>query len=260
MSQELYNEQILASAIRFLIDGNEREAAAILFSCSVEEIYTQKRQKPGGQYYEAEVVVLRCPRYAYDQLSERLSYNEGTIYEWDEASDVRRAIEAAFKALLPKQNILLEVCAELVSLNQNWREEILEYIKGYQTHNQGTFLQEDNTIYWAGFRFASPGEVEIAKALDKRKVLFLPNCKARIFNENGASISVYPDFLICNSKQWGILEVDSNYHYNANRAASDRSRDQSFDLYGIRTWRFDYDECLQKPDEVVSRFLKFLNS
>src|SRR4028119_139768 len=121
MSQELYNEQILASAIRFLIDGNEREAAAILFSCSVEEIYTQKRQKPGGQYYEAEVVVLRCPRYAYDQLSERLSYNEGTIYEWDEASDVRRAIEAAFKALLPKQNILLEVCAELVSLNQNWR-------------------------------------------------------------------------------------------------------------------------------------------
>ncbi len=122
MSKELDNEQILGSAIRFLIDGNEREAAAILLSCSVEEIYTEKRQDHrGSPYYDAEVVVLRCPRYAYDQLSERLSYNEGTVHEWDEASDVRKSIEAAFKALLPKQTILVEVCAELVSLSHNWR-------------------------------------------------------------------------------------------------------------------------------------------
>ena len=260
MSQELNNEQILASAIRFLIDGNEREAASILFSCSLEGIYTEKRQEHYGQPYNAEVIVLRCPRYAYDKLTERLYHNEGTEYAWHEASDERCAINAAFKALLPKQNVVVEVCAELASINPSWREEILEYIKGYKTHNQGTFLQEEKTFYWAAFRFASPGEVEIAKALDKRKVLFLPNCKARVFNENGASISVYPDFLICYNKKWGILEVDSRYHYNANSAASDRSRDQSFDLYGIRTWRFDYDECLQKPDEVVSRFLRFLNS
>lgn len=260
MSQELKNEQILASAIRFLIDGNEKEAASILFLCSLEEIYTDKRQDHRGQPYNVELIVLRCPRYAYDKLTERLYYNEGTEYAWDEASDVRVAIDTAFKALLPKQNVVVEVCAELVGINPSWREEILKYIKGYQTHNQGTFIQENKVLYWGTFKFASPGEIEIAKALDKRKALFLPNCKARLFNENGASISVYPDFLICHNKKWGILEVDSSHHYNANSAASDRIRDQSFDLYGIRTWRFDHEECLQKPDDVVSRFLRFLNN
>ena len=160
------------------------------------------------------------------------------------------------------QDVVVKVCAELVSINLSWREEILKYIKGYQTHNQGTFLQENKAFHWGTFKFASPGEIEIAKALDKRKVLFLPNCKARLFNENDAStsISIYPNFLICHNKKWGVLEVDSSYHYNANSAASDRIRDQSLDLYGIRTWRFDYEECLQKPDEVVSRFLRFLNN
>jgi hypothetical protein len=260
MSQELNNEQILASAIRFLIDGNEREAASILFSCSLEEIYTEQRQDRRGQSYNIELIVLRCPRYAYDKLTEILYFNEGTQYEFYEETKAKIAIDTAFKALLPTQNVVVEVCAELVSINPSWREEILKYIKGYQTHNQGTFIQENKAFHWGTFKFASPGEIEIAKALDKRKVLFLPNCKARLFNENGASISIYPDFLICHNKKWGVLEVDSSYHYNANSAASDRIRDQSLDLYGIRTWRFDYEECLQKPDEVVSRFLRFLNN
>lgn len=260
MSQELNNEQILASAIRFLIDGNKREAAAILFLCSVDGIYTEKRQNHHGQPCDTEIIVLRCPRYAYDKLSEGEYHDLGTIYEWYEASEVRTAIENTFKALLPKENVVVEVCAELVTITSHWREETLEYIKGYRTHNQGTFLQEDKTLRWQSFNFASPAEIEIAKAIEKRKILFLPNCKTRLFNENGASITAYPDFLICHNRKWGILEVDSNYHYNANSAASDRSRDQSFDIYGIRTWRFDYEECLQKPDEVVSRFLKFLNS
>jgi very-short-patch-repair endonuclease len=258
-SVEDCREQVLASAIRFLIDGNQREAASTLFSCSLETMDEETIWIDEGYGNAGGVkgiyLKLRCPRYAYDHLTSTL---DGDTQKYE--GTTKCAVESAFSALFKPKPIELDICAELIEINSNWREEILEYIKGYKMNNQGAFLKEDKAIYWSGFRFASPSEVEIAKALDKRKLLFLPNSKARLYTRVGGEINIYPDFLICSRKKWGILEIDSGYHYNSSKAAADRLRDERFAFYGVPTKRFDYEECLQDPDGVIGRFLEFLHS
>lgn len=262
------NEQILASAIRFLIDGNNREAAATVFSCAIETIHSEEVTYSNDEVtysndYEPTIIIkilFRCPCHTYDQLTVIEDY-QGDEEDLTIERSIKKQVERAFEALFPFADFArLNFAAELIEINPNWRQEILEYIKGYKTNNQGTFLKEDKTFTYNTFRYASPGEIEIAKCLTQKKVVFLPNCKAQLFNDNGASIHVYPNFLVCYRAKWVILEVDGNHHYNANSVASDRIRDQSFAIHGIRTWRVDYNDCVKRPADVVNRFLKFLIS
>jgi hypothetical protein len=116
---------------------------------------------------------------------------------------------------------------------------------------------EEKIIIWKGFRFRSQTEGRIAEELDRRKVLFFPNCKARLgFRERE---NREPDFLVCYEGKWGILEVDGPDSHPPSRAAEDHERDRLFKQHGILfVEHFDASECWENADGVVKKFLELL--
>lgn len=110
---------------------------------------------------------------------------------------------------------------------------------------------------WEHLRFRSLTETRIAEELDRRKVLFFPNCIARLgFKERE---NREPDFLVCYEGKWGILEVDGEDSHPQGRAAKDHERDRLFKLHGILlVEHFDASECWENADGVVKKFLELL--
>jgi hypothetical protein len=232
------DEQLLASATHYLIQGQQQSEAMLLLLCSVEV--------HGGQWEDAYEVWLTGPRAAYDALKDR---------EHPQA----QAIKAAFEAVLPGRACVSEVVAkaQLVDIeNSDWRTELLEEVHGRGIHNQGTEMPSRKIVLWKNLRFRSEAERRIAAALDATGVLFLPNCMARL-NIGDQRGTREPDFLICRDGKWGILEVDGPYH-NA-RAALDHERDELFQNYQISVVRrFTAEQCLDDAPAVVRRFLELL--
>jgi hypothetical protein len=117
---------------------------------------------------------------------------------------------------------------------------------------------DNNTVHiWENLRFRSLTETRIAKELDRRKVLFFPNCMARLgFKEREKR---EPDFLVCHEGKWGILEVDGEDSHPHGRAAKDHERDRLFKQHGILlVEHFDASECWEDADGVVKEFLELL--
>jgi hypothetical protein len=117
---------------------------------------------------------------------------------------------------------------------------------------------DNNTVHiWENLRFRSLTETRIAKELDRRKVLFFPNCVARLgFKEREKR---EPDFLVCHEGKWGILEVDGEDSHPHGRAAKDHERDRFFKQHGILlVEHFDASECWENADGVVKKFLELL--
>ncbi|MBV6466543.1 MAG: hypothetical protein PGMFKBFP_01859 [Anaerolineales bacterium] len=114
-----------------------------------------------------------------------------------------------------------------------------------------------NPIIWNNLRFRSKTEVKIAEALEKEKVLFFPNCKARLgFTERQ---NLEPDFLVCYKGKLGILEIDGSPYHPASRSAHEHKRDRLFLAHGISlVQRFDANECYENPENVVKQFLYLL--
>jgi very-short-patch-repair endonuclease len=52
-----------------------------------------------------------------------------------------------------------------------------------------------------------------------------------------------------------ILEVDGVHHQEASQKTRDYRRDRVLLHDGIRTVRFDVDECYNRPMDVVAEFL-----
>jgi hypothetical protein len=119
--------------------------------------------------------------------------------------------------------------------------------------------KEEKVILWKGLRFRSQTEVRIAQQLDRRKVIFFPNCKARLgFRERE---NREPDFLVCYEGKWGILEVDGGDTHPPSRAAEDHERDRLFKQHGIiLVEHFDASECWENADGVVRKFLSLLRN
>lgn len=114
------------------------------------------------------------------------------------------------------------------------------------------------TKLWQNLRFRSAAEVSIAEALDRRGVLFLPNCIARVgvpdqrFNREA-------DFLVFYQGRWGILEVGGEPFHPPTRTAEDHERDRTLKVHGIAICEhFDAAQCVRDPDGVVRRFLEIL--
>jgi hypothetical protein len=105
--------------------------------------------------------------------------------------------------------------------------------------------------------FNSPAEVAIAKELDRRGLLYFPNCVARVGNPD-ARKRVLPDFLIFHDNKWGVLEVSGKtYHTDTTK---DYARARELENYGkIHITHFDAMKCQNKPDEVVDEFLEWLS-
>lgn len=125
-------------------------------------------------------------------------------------------------------------------------------------NNQGIPFNLNRRIYnWQGLRFRSKNEIEIAKALDRASVLFLPLCLVRLNTATGRQ-NLEPDFLVCHQGNWGILEVDGPYHTPLRRV-DEQQRERLFQHHRIRViQRFDAKRCEEKPDEVVREFLQLI--
>ncbi len=114
--------------------------------------------------------------------------------------------------------------------------------------------QKQGEIYsWNGLTFRSPAEIEIAKALESRGILFFANARCRIPSRQGTRTKE-TDFLVFYNGKSRILEVDGQeYHQNREE---DYRRDRMFDKQGLRVTRFSASECIKDADGVVEEFLE----
>ncbi len=71
------SEIIHASAIRFLIDGEEYDEANILLACALE-LSTDSEKDSWGNWEETVSIKLKCPRFAYNVLSTAEAVDEAS--------------------------------------------------------------------------------------------------------------------------------------------------------------------------------------
>ena len=146
------------------------------------------------------------------------------------------------------------------ALNIGRGAEVFDRAKGTDITNQGVqFSKDKSPVIWNNLKFRSLAEVDIAKALERVKVLFLPNCRAWLGLETRENREA--DFLICYEGRWGILEIDHPFSHPPSKIDEDRERDRRFEAHGIRlVERFSWRRCREEPDTVVEQFLMLLKN
>lgn len=239
-------DQLIASAARFLIDGHDEDAANVVLACSSIRI------SPSGDSFSGRhglVVSLVGPRVVYDILD-------------DNNHPVRKAVKRAFEALIEDESCYIEwfrAEAETISIDPDWRAELLEIARGKGMNNQRREIDPSRAMRtWNNLRFRSESERRIAQALDRAGALFLPNCIARLSSPDGRR-NREPDFLICHEGRVGILEVDGEPFHPPSRTTEDHARDRLFLQHGIRVVQhFCASRCFEEPDIVVKEFLELL--
>ena len=234
-----------ASAERFLSDGGEEDAASVLLACQFEVSDSGDSWWVGDEQRWAVHVKLTGPRAAFEILQQS-------------AHSTTKAIRSAIEAVLPADRYVkhLTAHAELVDIDPDWRTELLEIARGRGVHNQA--VRGQAALSWRNLNFRSKSEIRIAQAFDSVSVLFMPNCLARL-TAAGGRLNREADFLVCCEGKWGILEVDGEPFHPPSRTVQDHERDRLFKAHGITiVEHFDSGECLERPEEVVRRFLELL--
>lgn len=237
-----FDEKMHASAVHFLINEKGNEAALALLSCEVT-LEVGNNSWSGNGY----TLYLRGPRSVYETLK-------------DDDHPIVTAIRQAFNAVLPPSDHIqgIVALASIVDVEPNWKAHMLEIIQGKTVHNQGVEINNRVSIIWRNLRFRSESEKRVAEAFDRAKVLFLPNCLARLNTLEGRK-NKEPDFIVCDNGKWGILEVDGEPFHPPSRTTDDHKRDRDFLTHGIRVVQhYDASECYQRPDKVVENFLNLL--
>jgi hypothetical protein len=240
-------ERIVASAVKFLIDGDDHEAALALLPCSLSLHH---------QYYDGPntvmTVVLSGPRASYNALYQRDD-------DYDRfANEMRERVRDAVIAHLPFGTACGEyiVRPALITPDPSWRTEAARAAGGKQVRNQAPDIEGGKIVTWNYLRFRSETEKRIAAALDATRVLFFPNCVGRLNVGDGRG-NREPDFLVCDRGRWGILEIDGDIFHPS--AAKDHDRDRLFEAYGIKAIeRYPWQRCYDDPNGVVRNFLELL--
>src|SRR5262249_53665793 len=245
------------------------DEATMLCSCSlsVDGVASRGQQQLFGGGFSKTVVAkltIRGPRPVYEVAATVDAFYEATygLKEPDPETkafkDILNRIENAFKAIMPPSinEVSIRYRAQLVELDDDWRHELQEIARGKKIHNQA--VEADNVLIWANHRFRSQAEIRIAEALERAKVLFFPNCKARLGYSNRENRE--PDFLVCSRGKLGILEVDGELFHPPSRTVEDHERDRLFHAHGIKIIQhFDAGECYENADAVVKKFLFLLD-
>jgi hypothetical protein len=107
-------DALLSSATKFLMDGNERDAAVVLASCTLEDPRSFDDMR-GEWFYRQDVTLrLRGPRLAFEVLN-------------DTDHPIAQAVYRALSAVLPHGHFVAElsVRAELITPDHTWREELM---------------------------------------------------------------------------------------------------------------------------------------
>ena len=245
MSDPSEDDIVLASAARFLVDGGEEDAASVLLSCSLEFWRSGDTWYVGDETHAALHVTLTGARAAYEILN-------------DSSHPTTRAIRRALEAVLPDQTYVkhFTVRAQHVSIDPNWRDELLQIARGVGVHNQAA--QGRALRIWKNLYFRSQSEIRIAEALDRAGVLFFPNCRGRL-GQPASRENREADFLICRDGKWGILEVDGEPFHPPSRTVQDHARDPHSGNSGSASLSTSMrPSVFERPDEVVGRFLRLL--
>jgi hypothetical protein len=109
---------------------------------------------------------------------------------------------------------------------------------------------------WNGLWFRSYTEQQIAQALDRANVFFVPNPTARLGVTQDHRVTREPDFLVVCDGKVGILEVNGPFGHGPD---DDHERARLFKEHGIGVIEhFRWEECHEMPDDVVERFLRLL--
>jgi hypothetical protein len=242
-------EQLLASAVQYLIQGEENDAALLLLFCDVA--YTS--DSTDGRIS----LQLSGPRVVYDALEMNGWEGDGwggNVHPVGKRADVQQA----FEAVTPHGAIFSDftVRVQLVDIDPNWRAELQEIAHGRGVHNQGVEIPGGKIVTWKGnIKLRSESERRIAAALDVPGVFFLPNCLARL-DAGNSRVTKESDFLVNRNGKWGVLEVDGPFHP---RAAIDHDRDRLFKQHRIRvTELYDWELCYNDAPAVVREFLTLL--
>lgn len=239
-------DRALASIVRFLIEGDEREEARMLLACDLEAEETYWRNDLGPDY-RVLVLTFHGPRRVFDLLGDR-------------KSNLCAAVERAAEAIKPSGFYCASIrgrAAIVGAESTDWRNEVLAVLDGTSVHNQAIGFKATKT--YAGLCFRSESEVRIAQALDRANVMFLPNCRARIGSRAETRRGLEADFVVMVDGKWGALEVDGSEWHPPTRAAQDHQRDRPLRYHGAAVVeRFDAGECFENPDKVVAQFLALL--
>jgi hypothetical protein len=195
-AQQIYADQLHASAVKFLIDGGDEKAAAVLLSCTLtyeeerwineEDIpYVQEGVEVVGKL--TRIITLTAPRATYDILGPinsrayyKAEFRAEFGMDFQDNFAIGDSIIEAFYALVGGR-IKFVIRAMMITINDQWRHELLALLQGEHVTNQGLqFSRQTPVVTWKGLHFRSGAEVRIADALERAQVLFLPNCMARL--------------------------------------------------------------------------------
>jgi hypothetical protein len=126
------------------------------------------------------------------------------------------------------------------------------------TNQENQYDAEEQSYDWNGWHFRSEEEVEIAEALDRAGVLFIPKSRIRMTTSEGKQ-NQQPDFLIFYQGKWGVLQV---WHEDEEKDRESAIAElQIFQSHGIQTVQHYYaSRCQIEPDRVVQEFLEILIS
>lgn len=242
------DEALVASAVHFLIDGGMNEAARLLPSCTAHaELTGLRRGYDSYEVYEVELTIYASqPAYG--------------LLEQGDGDPTAHAIRDAFRALVPPSCVVdsINLRAPIRSVTQTWRAEALAHIDRGEVHNQGLKVGDAQVLPWKHLRFRSQSEIRIAETLERKGILFLPNCLGRLKGPDGP-VNREADFLICDQGRWGILEVDGEPFHPPSRTTQDHERDRLFKQAGIAVVEhYDASRCYNNPEMVVGEFLKLL--
>jgi hypothetical protein len=141
-----FDDRLLGSAVRFLIDGQDEDAASVLITCKLEaessdDVYVAL---DSSDMYIPLHVRLSGPRTAYDVLS-------------DPKHPIRAAIRRAIEAVIPPGLFLKDFTAraEMIDIDPNWRNELLEIARGRGVNNQLADVNQARVRTWNNLRFRS---------------------------------------------------------------------------------------------------------
>ena len=132
-------------------------------------------------------------------------------------------------------------------------------VSGTQPQTSGGYSNE-----WGGLYLRSEAELRIAQALDKAQILFFANARGRVglqdtvVSDSQLTGRVEADFMVFYQGRCMILEVDGQHHLEQAQTIRDYARDRVLLRFGVPTVRFTAQDCMRRPDEVVSEFLSIL--
>src|SRR2546425_3173318 len=120
-----FDETIHASAVQYLIQENEKEAAVALLSCTFElDIWDNSSS------YIQYSVLLRGPRQIYEVFK-------------DDSHPTTQAVTAALNAVMPWNCSVhrIFIRSNLVDVAPGWKAEMLDIALGKVVHNQGITIK-----------------------------------------------------------------------------------------------------------------------